>query len=132
MNEVAGCCAVTRSRQVLFRFFFIPFHQFYAEHRSKPFFASLIKAVTSGPIVCMVWEGHDVVAQGRKMMGATNPQKAETGTLRGDYSQDVGRNLMHGSDSVQAATKEIKIWFNDDEIVNWSRPGLDCCVYESK
>lgn len=80
----------------------------------------------------MVWEGHDVIAQGRKMMGATKPQQAETGTLRGDYCLDVGKNLMHGSDSVQAAAKETKTWFNDSELINWSRPGLDCCVYECK
>ena len=67
--------------------------------------------MASGPVVCMVWEGKNVVATGRKMLGATNPLESAPGTIRGDFAIDVGRNICHGSDSVESAEREIKLWF---------------------
>ena len=72
--------------------------------------------MTSGPVCCMVWEGKDAVKTGRKMLGATNPLASEPGTIRGDFCIDVGRNICHGSDSVESAEKEIALWFNKDEL----------------
>ena len=83
----------------------------YADLSSKPFFPGLIEYITSGPVVAMVWEGKEVVKTGRKMIGATNPLASEPGTFRGDYCIDVGRNVIHGSDAVESANKEIALWF---------------------
>ena len=82
-----------------------------------------------GPVLCMVWQGRDIVKTARKMMGATNPLNAEPGTIRGDYCLDSGRNVIHGSDSVQSAEREIKIWFKDEEILSYKRE-IDTWVYE--
>lgn len=70
----------------------------------------------------MVWQGKDVVNQGRVLLGATNPRVSGPGTIRGDYCIDVGRNVAHGSDSTDSATHEINFWFKDGEVVDWSRP----------
>ena len=67
----------------------------------------------------MVWEGKDVIRQGRKLVGATNPLEANPGTIRGDFCISVGRNVIHGSDSFESAEKEISMWFNDSEVHNW-------------
>ena len=67
--------------------------------------------MTSGPVCAMVWEGKEVVKTGRKMLGATNPLESEPGTIRGDFAIDVGRNICHGSDAVDSAEREIKLWF---------------------
>lgn len=83
----------------------------YADLSSKPFFPGLIKYIISGPVVAMVWEGKDVVKQGRNMVGATNPLESAAGTIRGDFCIDVGRNIIHGSDAVESAKKEIALWF---------------------
>merc|ERR1711872_23606 len=83
----------------------------YADLSSKPFFAGLVKYMASGPVFAMVWEGKDVVKNGRAMLGATNPKDSLPGTIRGDFCIDVGRNICHGSDSVESAEKEIKLWF---------------------
>ena len=72
----------------------------YGELKDKPFFPKLIKYMTMGPVVPMVWEGNDMVATGRKMLGATKPFDSNPGTIRGDFAIDVGRNIVHGSDSV--------------------------------
>ena len=77
----------------------------------------------------MVWEGDNAVATGRKMLGATRPFDSEPGTIRGDYCIDVGRNICHGSDSVESANKEIALWFGDDELCNWDHHSKDW-VYE--
>lgn len=74
-----------------------------------------------GPIICMIWEGKDVIAQGRKIVGATNPLQADIGTLRGDFCLDTGRNLIHGSDSKESAEREITLWFRDVEVFDWAR-----------
>ena len=85
----------------------------YADLATKKFFPGLIKYMMMGPVVCMVWEGAGVVKTGRKMLGATNPADSEPGTIRGDLCIDVGRNICHGSDSVEAAQQEIALWFPD-------------------
>jgi len=92
----------------------------YAELSSKPFFPALIQRMVSGPVIPMVWEGKDVVATGRVMLGETNPLTSKPGTIRGDYCIEVGRNICHGSDSVKSAEREIKIWFKDEEVVSWT------------
>ena len=85
----------------------------YADLAKKPFFPSLIEYMTSGPVCPMVWEGDNVVLTGRKMLGATKPSDSEPGTIRGDLCIDVGRNICHGSDSVESANHEIALWFTE-------------------
>ncbi|CDW86855.1 nucleoside diphosphate kinase [Stylonychia lemnae] len=94
------------------------FEQHYADLSSKPFFAGLVNYAASGPVVAMVWEGHNVVKTGRKMLGATRPDDSEPGTIRGDLAIDVGRNVIHGSDSVDSANKEIALWFDYNLRIN--------------
>jgi nucleoside-diphosphate kinase len=91
----------------------------YSVHKERPFFGSLIEFITSGPLVAMVWEGDGVVSSARKIIGATNPLTAEPGTIRGDFGISVGRNLIHGSDAIETAQTEIKLWFKDEELVGW-------------
>jgi nucleoside-diphosphate kinase len=91
----------------------------YSVHKERPFFGSLIEFITSGPLVAMVWEGEGVVSSARKIIGATNPLTAEPGTIRGDFGISVGRNLIHGSDAIETAQTEIKLWFKDEELVGW-------------
>lgn len=91
----------------------------YAEHKDKSFYPSLIEYITSGPSLCMVWEGDNIISVLRNMMGATNPQDAAPGTIRGDYAQQTGRNLIHGSDSTDSAKREIDLFFNDYEIQDY-------------
>lgn len=74
----------------------------------------------SGPVVAMVWEGLNAVKTGRKMLGETNPADSLPGTIRGDFCIQVGRNIIHGSDSVESANKEIALWFTDKEVVSWT------------
>ncbi|KAM9784262.1 nucleoside diphosphate kinase 3 [Syngnathus typhle] len=93
----------------------------YWDLRSKPFFSELIHYMRSGPVVAMVWQGLDVVKTARKMLGETNPAESLPGTIRGDYCVDVGRNVIHGSDSVQSAQKEISLWFKKQELQMWER-----------
>jgi nucleoside-diphosphate kinase len=101
----------------------------YAEHVGKPFFEALAAFITSGPVVAMVLEGKDVVATARAMNGATNPVNAGIGTIRGDFAIEVGRNVVHGSDSVDSANKEIAIYFTEKELCNYSKV-LDEWIYE--
>jgi nucleoside-diphosphate kinase len=88
----------------------------YAEHEGKGFFAGLVGYITATPIVAMVIEGEDAIEGCRSTIGATNPIKATPGTIRGDYGQTIGRNLVHGSDSPESAAREVTIFFNDDEL----------------
>ena len=83
----------------------------YAVHRGKPFFEGVVSFISSGPVVAMVWEGEDVVALARKMMGATKPADSTPGTIRGDFANSIEQNLIHGSDSSENAELEIGIWF---------------------
>jgi nucleoside-diphosphate kinase len=101
----------------------------YEEHKNKPFFSSLISYITSGPVVAMVVEGKNAVKVVRKLVGATNPAEAEPGTIRGDFGLDLGRNVVHASDSIISAEREIRLFFKDDEILNYERD-LDAWVYE--
>lgn len=103
--------------------------QHYAEHKEKPFFPGLVDFITSGPVVAMVWEGKGVVASARKIIGATNPLNSEPGTIRGDFGVDVGRNIIHGSDAVETAQREISLWFKEEELVGWE-PSLTQWIYE--
>ncbi|AMD20872.1 HDR130Cp [Eremothecium sinecaudum] len=94
-------------------------HKHYAEHVEKSFFPKLISYMMSGPIVATVWEGKDVILQGRAILGATNPLKSAPGTIRGDFAIDMGRNVCHGSDSVESANREINLWFKKEELIDW-------------
>src|SRR5262245_33324856 len=91
----------------------------YEVHKGKPFYESLLKFLTSGPTVAMVWEGREAVAVARTMMGATDGTKAMPATIRGDYALSVQNNLVHGSDSPDNARIEIALWFRRDELVSY-------------
>jgi len=101
----------------------------YADLSDKPFFPGLITYMLSGPIVAMIWEGREVVKTGRTILGATNPLASAPGTIRGDYAIDVGRNVCHGSDSVENAKKEIALWFAQGEIVDYKHAQFNW-IYE--
>jgi nucleoside-diphosphate kinase len=89
---------------------------FYAEHRERPFFPALIEFMTSGPVVVQVLEGEDAIAKNRELMGATNPQEAEAGTIRADFATSIDANAVHGSDSAASAEREIAYFFAASEI----------------
>jgi nucleoside-diphosphate kinase len=93
----------------------------YREHCAKPFFPSLKSYIMSGPCFLMVWEGRNVVTIARSLIGATNPAEAAPGTIRGDFGIDIGRNVIHGSDSPQSAAREIGIHFPDNELITYAR-----------
>ncbi|MGK7875200.1 MAG: nucleoside-diphosphate kinase [Xenococcaceae cyanobacterium] len=101
----------------------------YDVHREKPFFGSLVDFIISAPVVAMVWEGEGVVAAARKIIGATNPLNAEPGTIRGDYGISIGRNLIHGSDAIETAQREISLWFTEEELVSWD-PTIKSWLYD--
>ena len=90
--------------------------QHYAEHEGKPFFAGLVDYITATPIVAFAIEGEDAIEGCRSTIGATNPIRATPGTIRGDYGQTIGRNLVHGSDSPESAKREVAIFFRDSEL----------------
>ncbi len=92
----------------------------YEVHKDKPFYESLIDYITSGPIVAMVLEGDRAIEVVRKMMGKTNGIEAEPGTIRGDFAMSIQNNLVHGSDSEESAKREIPIFFDDSEILDYS------------
>jgi nucleoside-diphosphate kinase len=83
----------------------------YAEHDGKPFFGELVEFITSGPLVAMVLEGRDAVTAARQVIGATNPLEATTGSIRGDFAIEVGKNLVHGSDAPESAAREAALFF---------------------
>jgi nucleoside-diphosphate kinase len=89
---------------------------FYAEHKGKPFYDNLLKFMTSGPIVVQVLEGQDAVRRHRELLGATDPEKAQAGTIRADHAISVTQNAVHGSDSQESAAREIAFFFTDDEV----------------
>ncbi len=94
----------------------------YAEHTDKPFFEDLTDFITSGPVLAMVWEGQDAIAQVRTMMGATDPADAAPGTIRGDFGLDMGRNVIHGSDTEPgSAEREIDLFFEESELEAYDR-----------
>ena len=102
----------------------------YAEHVDRPFFASLVSFITSGPIVAMIWEANNAVALARQTMGATNPGEASPGTIRGDFGVDIGRNIVHGSDSPESAEREIGLFFGADGGLDYAR-SADRWIIES-
>jgi nucleoside-diphosphate kinase len=93
----------------------------YAVHQGKPFYEGLIKYITSSPVVVQVWEGKRVIETVRRTCGATNPIDADMGTIRADFGVEIGRNLIHASDGAETAAYEIPLYFQDAELVSWSR-----------
>jgi nucleoside-diphosphate kinase len=93
----------------------------YAVHQGKPFFEGLVKYIISSPVVVIALEGTNAIAAARKTIGATRPQEAEAGTIRGDFALEIGRNLVHGSDSVENGQIEVANFFSDSELVSWPR-----------
>ncbi|MCC8483801.1 MAG: nucleoside-diphosphate kinase [Rickettsia endosymbiont of Labidopullus appendiculatus] len=90
---------------------------FYAEHKSRAFFNSLIESITSGPVVLQVLKGENAILQNRKIMGATNPNDAELGTIRKDFAKNIEENSIHGSDTLESAEREVRFFFAEKEIV---------------
>lgn len=101
----------------------------YAEHEGKPFFAGLIEYITSGPVVVVVVTGKNVIETVRTMVGATNPVKSAPGTIRGDFGLEIGRNLIHASDSPESGERETAIFFASNELVTMER-SVDRWIYE--
>ncbi len=101
----------------------------YEVHRDKPFFPGLIAYITSAPVVVGVLEGTRAVETVRATMGATDPLRAQPGTIRGDLAMEIGRNLVHGSDSLETAEREISLFFSPEEVVKYERD-VDPWVYE--
>lgn len=102
----------------------------YGEHVGKPFYESLVSYITSSPIIAAVFEGTNAVQVVRNTMGATDPLKADPGTIRGDLGVEIGRNLVHGSDSLTSAAREIELFFTRNELVDYKR-AIDPWVYEN-
>lgn len=101
----------------------------YDVHKERPFFENLVNFICSAPVVAMVWEGEGVVAAARNLIGATNPLTAAPGTIRGDFGVSIGRNLIHGSDAIETAQREINLWFASEELVAWE-PTIRTWLYE--
>ena len=101
----------------------------YAAHEGKPFFPGLIAYITSSPVVASVWEGPSAVEVVRTLLGTTDARRAAPGTIRGDLAIDIGRNLVHGSDSPESAAHEIALWFDEAELVAYARP-VDAWLWE--
>ena len=96
-------------------------HRHYGEHQGKPFFEGLVSFITSGPVVVGVLEGTNAVQAVRNTMGATNPTTAGPGTIRGDLALELGRNMVHGSDSPESAEREIGLFFKPEELLDFER-----------
>lgn len=95
----------------------------YVEHKGKGFFEPTVGYIMSSPVVAMCWEGKNVVAMAREMMGATNPANANPGSIRGAYGMDISRNIIHGSDSVTSAEREINLYFKQAELLEYKKAG---------
>ncbi len=93
----------------------------YSEHIDKPFYEALVQFITSGPIVALVLEGNEAVKIVRTLMGLTNPVEAAPGTIRGDLAMSIGSNLIHGSDSINSSTKEIRLFFTAEDILEYQK-----------
>ena len=121
-GEILGRLEAKGYKPVAMKFMRLPkelAERHYGEHKGKGFFNGLIEYMTSGPVLVMVWEGDNIIATIRTMMGKTNPMDAAPGTIRGDLAQQTGRNLIHGSDSAEAAKREINLFFNDYELQDY-------------
>lgn len=99
--------------------------QHYGEHKERPFFGELVDFITSGPVFAMVWEGENVIATSRLLVGATNPKESAPGTIRGDFAVTVGKNIIHGSDSPESAEREIGLFFKEEELVSYTKTSND-------
>ncbi|KAF6126035.1 NME/NM23 nucleoside diphosphate kinase 4 [Phyllostomus discolor] len=103
----------------------------YHDLRRKPFYPALISYMSSGPVVAMVWEGPNVVCTSRAMIGHTDSAEAAPGTIRGDFSFHITRNVIHASNSVEEAQREIRLWFQSNELVDWADEGYRSSLYPS-
>jgi nucleoside-diphosphate kinase len=112
--EEAGLRIVAQKRVVLTK---AQAEEFYGVHKARPFFGALVTFMTSGPVVLQVLEGEDAVAANRRIMGATDPKKADAGTIRAEFAEDIEANSVHGSDSAENAATEIAFFFKPEEIV---------------
>jgi nucleoside-diphosphate kinase len=124
MSEILGRIEARGYKPIAMKFMRLPkelAERHYGEHKGKPFFPGLIEYITSGPSLVMVWEGENIIAGMRTLMGKTNPSDAAPGTIRGDLAQQTGRNLVHGSDAPESAKREIELFFNDYELQAWDR-----------
>ena len=101
----------------------------YGEHVDRPFFGDLVSFITSSPVVALAVEGDNAVSVVRTLMGGTNPQEADPGTIRGDFGMTIGMNLVHGSDSVESAERELNLFFDKNEILDYVRE-IDAWVIE--
>lgn len=101
----------------------------YDVHEGKPFFNDLVAYITSSPVVVIALEGTNAIAAARTTIGSTKPHEAAAGTIRGDFALEIGRNLVHGSDSVENGQKEVANFFSDDELVSWTR-NTDSWIFE--
>ena len=100
-----------------------------ADLSKKPFFPGLVRFFSSGPIIAMVWQGKGAILTGRRLLGETDPAKSLPGSIRGDYSIDIGRNIIHGSDGPEGAAHEINFWFTPNELYDWI-PTQNVNLYE--
>ena len=91
----------------------------YASLSDKPFFPGLVEFICSSPVVAMAWQGESIVSTSRQMIGATDPHAAAPGTIRGDFGVSVGRNIIHGSDTIESAQRELALWFDETDLVEW-------------
>lgn len=121
--KLVGCRLMTVSHELA--------EQHYAALRERPFFPGLIRFITSGPVVAMVWEGARAISLVRSTMGATDPGAAATGSIRADLAVDIGMNVVHGSDGPESAEREISLWFRSEEVMGYSRD-IDRWVYETR
>lgn len=112
--EAAGLSIIGQKRLKLTK---TQAEEFYAIHKERPFYNSLVEFMTSGPVVVQVLQGEEAVTLNRKIMGATNPAEADAGTIRKDFAESIEANSVHGSDSAENAATEISFFFNDNEIV---------------
>ena len=103
--------------------------QHYGEHADRPFFGGLVDFITSAPVVAMAWEADNVVEAVRNTMGQTNPTSSAPGTIRGDLGLDIGRNLVHGSDSPESAQRELSLFFSEGELLDYTR-AIDLWIKE--
>jgi nucleoside-diphosphate kinase len=103
--------------------------QHYAVHKERPFYKGLVEFITSGPVMAIAVEGDNAIKVTRTLVGITNPAEAAPGTIRGDYGMDIGRNLIHASDSVENAEYELGLYFTKEEYVDW-KPVTDSWLYE--
>lgn len=101
----------------------------YDVHRERPFFGDLVDYITSSPVVVMALEGTGAIQSARNTIGATKPSEAAAGTIRGDYAMEIGRNLVHGSDSVENGKIEVANFFTEDELISWER-NTDSWIFE--